>query len=113
MSDKEATRFIYDLQTNMEFLEVMSKVKDDPKKTFDTVIAHGYDVTPEEITDAFLEFSSNSLSEKDLKEVAAGLSGGATAGIAVAGAVTGAGVAAGITAACLIAASSSAAAACI
>lgn len=113
MSDKEATRFIHDLQTDMEFLEEMSKVKSDPKKTFEAVIAHGYDVTPEEITDAYLEFSSNSLSDKDLEQVAAGLSNGATAGIAVAGAVTGAGVAAGITVACLIAASSSAAAACI
>lgn len=117
MSDKEATRFINDLQNDLDFLTEMSKVKGDPKMAFDTVISRGYDVTPEEITEAYLEFSSSSLSEQDLKDVSAGLTraqeNGVIAGVAVAGAL-GAGVAAGVTTAIVLTAvGSSAAAACI
>ena len=113
MSEKEASRFISDLQTDLEFLTEMSKLKGNPEEAYKAVVASGYDVTKEELTEAYLEFASKHFSDNELLGIAAGLSDGATAGIAVAG-FAAAGVGAAVTTGIVLAAvGSSAAAACI
>ena len=113
MSDQEATRFIDDLQTDVEFLTEMSKLKGNPDAAFNAVISRGYDVTKEEITEAYLEFASSNLSDNELNAVAAGLSDAATIGIAVGGAAGGMAAAAITTGIVLAVVASSSAAACI
>lgn len=89
MSESEANRFMNDLKTMPELVEKMTSVRSNPEKAFAQVKDLGYDVTKEEIREAYLEFVANELNEDQLQEVVAGLSRGATVGISVGAAVVG------------------------
>ena len=98
-----------DLEADPALAESLTPMFDTP----DVLLAHlqslGYDATPQEIYDAFLEAHGDKLSEEQLAAVAGGLSGGEVAGIAVGAAVGGFGAVVGVT----VAVTASAAAAAI
>jgi len=103
MSEEEATRFISEMQENTDFAAEMHKLRENPSAAYQMVRDKGFNATPEEISAAFLEFSSTWLSEKDLQDIAAGLSkddqklvagsvvGSVAAAICIAGAAAAAG----------------------
>jgi len=101
MSEQEASRFISDLQTVDGMVAEFSKVKGDQKAALALMKSKGYDATPDEVRDALLEYAATALTEEQIAEVAAGLSTGAKAGIAV-GAVAGAGAVGAATAAFVV-----------
>lgn len=111
MSTTEADRFIADLQTNEALAQQLTDLSSDPEAAYKTVQEQGYDVTPDELRDAALEFAGQYMNEDQLEAVAGGLSDGAVAGIAVGAAATGAaaggiavGVAIAVTGSCAAAA---------
>lgn len=83
MSAEEATRFIKALQDDESLNKEMFALREMPEKAFALVKERGFNVTKDEVREAFLEYSSNALTQDQLESVAAGLSAGATAGIAV------------------------------
>ena len=100
MSEVEATRFINDLHSDLDLSTEFVMVKDNPTASYNLVKQKGYDATPDEIREAFLETSTGVYTEEQIAEISAGLSTGQKAGIA-AGAVGGAaavGVGVGVTA---------------
>lgn len=74
MSDKEASRFINDVQNDAAFAEQLTKSRSNPEAVWELVQSKGYDATKEEISAAYLEYASSVLTEEQLQEVAAGLS---------------------------------------
>jgi len=112
MSASEADRFIAELLSNQELAKKLTDLGSDPAAAYAEVQAQGFDVTPEELRDATLEFAGQYMDEDELEAIAGGLSAGATAGIAVGAAATGA-VAGGIGVGVAIAVTGSAAAAAI
>lgn len=112
MSTLEADRFIDDLQANEAMAKELTDLSNDPAKAYARVQELGYDVTPDELRDAALEFSGQYFDEAQLDAIAGGLSAGATAGIAVGAAATGA-VAGGIAVGVAIAVTGSCAAAAV
>lgn len=91
MSEAEANRFIEDMQSIPNMAEEFVKLKDRPTEVYELVRARDYDATQAEIREAFFEHSSKSLTEEQVREIAAGLSTGGKVGIGVAGlAVSGA-----------------------
>lgn len=112
MSVAEADRFIADLQADEALAKHLTDLSNDPAAAYTLVQEKGYDVTPDELRDAALEFSGQFMSEDQLELVAGGLSAGATAGIAVGAAATGA-VAGGVAVGVAIAVTGSCAAAAV
>ena len=76
MSEQEATRFIKDLQDNTKFAEELHSMRAKPDAVLKTVNDRGYNVTADEVSAAFLEFSTTMMTEQNLKDVVAGLSKG-------------------------------------
>ena len=101
MSEKEATRFIEDMKSVDGMIAEFTPVMSDPKAAYALLKAKGYDASPEEVREAYLEFASTALSDQEIAEVSAGLSDAAKAGI-TAGAVVGATVAGGVAAAATV-----------
>jgi len=93
MSQQQAEAFIARVQEDPEFAERLSALKDDPAAAHALVVAEGFDATPEEIREAFLEAFGAELSEEQLAAIAGGLSTGEAVGIVVGGGVGGAAVA--------------------
>jgi len=113
MSDSEAVRFIEDIQSNSEFAEKLTKLRPNPDAVFNYIKSQGYDVTTEEISNAYLEFASSCMTEDQLQSVAAGLSK-EDKSIIAGSVIAGTGVAAvsfGVTIAVITTASTAAAAA--
>lgn len=95
MSEKEATRFISDLQTVEGMASEFTKLNSDPQACYDLLKSKGYDATHAEVREAYFEFATTALSEEQISQVAAGLSEGAKAGIGVAAGVGAVGVGVG------------------
>lgn len=74
MSASEATRFMDDLQNDPEFTKEMFELRQDSKAVLAKLKEKGYDVTKEEIGDAYLEFASQNMTVEQMLEVSAGLS---------------------------------------
>jgi len=91
MSAQQAEAFIARVQEDPDFAERLAALKDDPAAVQALVAAEGFDATPEEIREAFLETFGSELSEEQLAAIAGGLSqeDGATIGALVGGAVVG------------------------
>jgi len=75
MSQQQAEAFIARVQEDPEFAERLSALKGDPAAAHALVVAEGFDATPEEIREAFLEAFSAELSEEQLAAIAGGASG--------------------------------------
>ena len=74
MSQQQAEAFIARVQEDPEFAERLSALKDDPAAAQALVAAEGFDATPEEIREAFVEAFGAELSEEQLAAIAGGLS---------------------------------------
>ena len=97
MSVQQAEAFIAQVQKDPDFADRLAALKDDPKAVQALVAAEGFDATPEEIRDAFLEAFGSELSEEQLAAIAGGLNdltegemSGIYAGMAVTAAALGA-----------------------
>ncbi len=95
MSQQQADAFIARVQEDPEFAERLAALKDDPAAVHALVVAEGFDATPDEIREAFLEAFGAKLSEEQLAALAGGLSQGEAIGIVVGGGVGGAALAFG------------------
>ena len=114
MSTKEADRLVHDIEANPSKFEELKDLGMDGKadEVYRRVKEMGYDATTDEIREAFLEQMSTKLDQKQLDEVAAGISDAAAVGIGVgAGAAVGVGAGTAIAIAVIITSSASAAAA--
>ena len=74
MSQQQAEAFIARVQEDPEFAERLAALKGDPAAAQALVVAEGFDATPEEIREAFLETFGAELSEEQLAAIAGGLS---------------------------------------
>ena len=74
MSAQQAEAFIARVQEDPDFAERLAALKDDPAAVQALVAAEGFDATPEEIREAFLETFGSELSEEQLAAIAGGLS---------------------------------------
>ncbi len=72
MSEAEASRFIEATINDPELSKDLSALAKDSEKVFAEVRARGFDATPEEIREAFMEKSSTKISEEELAAIAAG-----------------------------------------
>jgi predicted ribosomally synthesized peptide with nif11-like leader len=74
MSQQQAEAFIARVQEDPEFAERLTALKDDPTAVHALVVAEGFDATPEEIREAFVEAFGAELSEEQLAAIAGGMS---------------------------------------
>ena len=72
MSQQQADAFIARVQEDPEFAERLSALKDDPAAAQALVAAEGFDATPDEIREAFLEAFGAEMSEEQLAAIAGG-----------------------------------------
>jgi len=79
MSAQQAEAFIARVQEDPDFAERLAALKDDTAAVQALVAAEGFDATPEEIREAFLETFGSELSEEQLAAIAGGLSDNDTA----------------------------------
>ncbi len=89
MSRQQAEAFIARVQEDPEFAERLTALKDDPPAAQALVAAEGFDATPDEIREAFLEAFGAELSEEQLAAIA----GGTSTGVIVASTLLSAGAA--------------------
>ena len=103
MSNQDAERFMARVNSDDAFANRLAALGDDANAVFELVMAEGFDCTPEEIKEAFLETYGSQLTAEQLEAVAGGISDGALLGAAVGGAagavVVGVGIAASAVAA--------------
>lgn len=74
MSIQKAEAFIARVQEDPAFAEQLAAVKDDPEAARALIAAEGFDATPEEMRDAFMEAFGSELSEEQLAAIAGGMS---------------------------------------
>ena len=91
MTTESVDAFFARLSTDDAFAEQLTAVKADPAAVQQLIAEAGFDVTPEEVRDSFLEHYGDQLSEEQLAAVAGGLSRDAENGL-IAGAVVAASV---------------------
>lgn len=72
MSRQQAEAFVARVQEDPEFAERLAALKDDPATAQALVAAEGFDATPDEIREAFLEAFGAELSEEQLAAIAGG-----------------------------------------
>ena len=72
MSQQQAEAFIARVQEDPEFAERLAALKDDPAAVQALVAAEGFNATPEEIREAFVEAFGAELSEEQLAAIAGG-----------------------------------------
>jgi predicted ribosomally synthesized peptide with nif11-like leader len=83
MSQQQAEAFIARVQEDPEFAERLASLKDDPAAAQALVVAEGFDATPDEIREAFLETFGAELSEEQLAAIAGGTDPYAIAGYVI------------------------------
>lgn len=75
MTIEQAEAFIVRLEADPEFADRLAEAKASPDQVMELVRAEGFDATPEEIRDVFLEHFGSELDEEQLAAIAGGLSG--------------------------------------
>ena len=76
MSIQQAEAFMARVQEDPAFADRLAAVKDDPAAARALVAAEGFDATPEEMREAFMEAFGSELSEEQLAYIAGGMSDG-------------------------------------
>ncbi len=99
MSQQQAEAFIARVQEDPEFAERLSALKDDPAAAQALVAAEGFDATPEEIREAFLETFGAELTEEQLAAIAGGMSPDGIAAVSFGAFIGASAIAAGAAAA--------------
>jgi predicted ribosomally synthesized peptide with nif11-like leader len=72
MSVQQAEAFVARVQEDPDFAERLNALKDDPTAVQALVAAEGFDATPAEIFNVFLETFGSELTEEQLAAVAGG-----------------------------------------
>ena len=73
MTMQQAEAFIARVQEDSEFADRLAALKDDPAAAQALVAAEGFDATPDEVREAFLEAFGAELSEEQLAAIAGGV----------------------------------------
>ena len=95
MSDAGAIAFLERVESDEDFAKELESVKENPDAVHEKVHAAGFDATPDEIRDAFLERYGTELTPEQLDMIAAGsMDPGSLAGVAILGIAVVAGAAA-------------------
>jgi predicted ribosomally synthesized peptide with nif11-like leader len=103
MSTQEADRFIERTATDQEFLASIEALGNDADGVFALVQSEGFDCTPDEIKEAFLETYASQLSAEQLEAVAGGLSTSEGLGIGLGGGLGAVAVGVGVASAAIAA----------
>lgn len=74
MATVQAELFLDRVAADAEFADRLASHADDPHMVFAIVVDMGFDATPEEIREAFLERNMRELTEPQLAAIAGGLS---------------------------------------
>ena len=100
MSEREAQRLIADLEADETLRRELENLANNgtPEQVHECVVNNGYDASPEEIREAFLEAFGSQLDEDQLAAIAGGISSSDAGNIAM-GTLVGVGVVAGASAA--------------
>jgi predicted ribosomally synthesized peptide with nif11-like leader len=85
MSTAAAEKFMARIEADEAFVGRIAALDGDANAVFELVKSEGYDCTPEEIKEVFLETYGSQLTAEQLDAVAGGLSDGAAIGAAVGG----------------------------
>jgi len=72
MSTQQAEAFFARVQEDEDFAERLAALREDPTAVQALVAAEGFDASPEEIRDVFLEKFGSELSEEQLAAIAGG-----------------------------------------
>jgi len=73
MSAAEATRFVQHVESDEALAERLTALSNDPADVHALVLAEGFDCTPDEIKDAFLEAHGDKLTAEQLEAIAGGI----------------------------------------
>ena len=73
MTMQQAEAFIARVQEDSEFADRLAALKDDPAAAQALVAGEGFDATPDEVREAFLEAFGAELSEEQLAAIAGGV----------------------------------------
>ena len=80
MSEQAAVAFLERLEGDEEFAKELRSVREDPDAVGERVHAAGFDATPGEIREAFIERYGSELTQEQLDQIAAGADAGLIAG---------------------------------
>jgi predicted ribosomally synthesized peptide with nif11-like leader len=95
MSQADAVAFLERVESDEEFAKELESQKDDPNAVVEKVHAAGFEATPDEIREAFLERYGAELTPEQLDQIAGGLTSVEEIGIGAGiGGVVGLGLAA-------------------
>ena len=72
MSQAQAVAFLDRVENDDDLAKELESLKDDPPAVLDTVRAAGFDATPDEIKDVFLERYGAELTQEQMDQIAAG-----------------------------------------
>ena len=72
MSQEQAIAFLDKVESDEEFAQELESMRDDPDAVYARVKAAGFDASPEEIREAFLERYGAELTSEQLDAVVAG-----------------------------------------
>ena len=75
MSVEQAEAFMDRVESDEAFAAELESLKDDQAAVQAAVVAAGFDATPEEIRDAFVDRFGDQLTEEQLAAIAGGVSG--------------------------------------
>jgi predicted ribosomally synthesized peptide with nif11-like leader len=85
MSLTAAEEFLERAETDKDFAAGFESVKHDQQAVLEKVRAEGYDVTPDEVLEAFAERYGSELSPEQLDQIAGGADAGLIAGAVIGG----------------------------
>jgi predicted ribosomally synthesized peptide with nif11-like leader len=72
MSIQQAEAFMARVQEDPAFADRLYALHEDPTAVQELIVAEGFDVTPEEVREAFLEAFGSELSEEQLAAISGG-----------------------------------------
>jgi predicted ribosomally synthesized peptide with nif11-like leader len=76
MSDQAAVAFLERLEADEDFAKELRSIREDPVAVGERVHAAGFDASPDEIRDAFIERYGAELTQEQLDQIAAGADAG-------------------------------------
>jgi predicted ribosomally synthesized peptide with nif11-like leader len=73
MSDEQASAFFDRLEADEDFAKELESLRDDPDAVLERIHAAGFDTTPVEMRETFLERYGAELTPEQMEQVAAGV----------------------------------------
>ena len=88
MSEQGAVAFLERVEADEDFARELGSLKEDPPAVVERVHAAGFEATPDEIREAFIERYGAELTQEQLDQIAAGVTEGDIIASTVIGVVT-------------------------